>query len=330
MENLPTVKDLKVAGKRVLVRMDLDCEASSDDFRIRASIETLDYLYQQKAQIIILGHKGRPSEASDEEKQKLSLKPFESVFSKWEATVKENLRFNEGEEKNDIRFAEEMASWGDCYVNEAFASSHRSHASTVSLAKIMKEKSAGSVAVGIRFAREIEYLSKLFNDPARPVVAVLGGVKEDKAWYIEEVAKFADKILIGGRLPLYFGEDSLKSVSLVGDDEIALYANLLPDKEDITLSTIERFEKEIAKAKTILVAGPMGKYEEEGHRQGTEKVFRAVAQSQAYKIAAGGNTQKAIELFSLADKFEWISVGGGAALEFLTKKTLPAIEAIES
>jgi phosphoglycerate kinase len=318
--DLPKITDLDVTGKRVLLRLDLDTDPYPNDLRIKASEETLNYLKEKDAKIIIIAHKGRPGgrvEAS------LSLKSFQPIFNRWEAEVKENLRFDPGEEKNDPEFTQKLATMGDIYINEAFAASHREHASIVGLPKLLPH------GVGFRFEKEVENLSKVFLEPKKPVVFLLSGLKEDKLNYLDDIRKLADKVLVGGRLPDYMGDEKLVSVRLRGDGEPVIVGNLTMDKEDITLNTIERFEKEIKKAGTIVITGPLGKYEDEGHRQGTEKVFKAVSQSTAYKIAGGGDTEKAIQILKLADNFDWISVGGGAMLEFLVKKTLPGIEALK-
>ncbi len=140
------------------------------------------------------------------------------------------------------------------------------------------------------------------------------------------IGEIADKVLVGGRLPEYLGfEESIRSL---GPNEKIVTANLVMDKEDITINSIERFEGEIEMAKTIVVAGPMGKYEDEGHRQGTQRVFAKVAAAEAYKVTGGGDSHVVVSLYKLEDKFDWISVGGGAMLEFLAKKTLPGIEAL--
>lgn len=316
MINLPKITDLEVSGKRVLLRLDLDCEPDPNDLRIIASEETLDYLEEKGAQIIIIAHKGRPDGRVDES---LSLKPFQSIFDKWGAKVEENLRFDPGEEKNDPEFAKKLASLGDgyhgvassAYVNEAFANSHREHASIVGLPKLLPH------AAGLRFAKEVENLSKVLNNPKRPVVFIIGGVKKDKLDYLPLLEKIADKVLVGGRLPAY-AEISNKF----------LVANLLPDKEDLTINSMEKFEEEIAKAGTIILAGPMGRYEDEGHRRGTERIFKAVASSKAFRVAGGGDTEKAVEVLNLPKEFDWVSVGGGAMLEFLAKGTLPGIQAL--
>jgi phosphoglycerate kinase len=329
MINLPKLTDLDVVGKRVLLRLDLDTDPDPNDLRIKASEETLNYLKEKGCQILILSHKGRPTheatagEAVPSDRESLSLKPFQSIFDKWGAEVKENLRFDPGEENNDPEFAKKLASLGDVYVNEAFASSHRKHASIVGLPKLLPH------AAGFRFQKEVENLSKVLNEPKRPVIFLLSGVKDDKLSYLEGIKKIADKILIGGRLPDYMGDEKLVSVRSRGEDEQVIVGNLTMDKEDITLNTIERFGKEIEKAKTIVVSGPLGKYEDEGHRQGTERVLRKVIENRdAFKVAGGGDTEKALNSLTLSQGFDWVSVGGGAMLEFLAKRTLPGIEAL--
>lgn len=314
----PSLTDLDVAGKKVLLRLDLDCEPDINDLRIKASEESLDYLKSKNAEIIIIGHRGRPGGKIDES---LSLKPFQTIFDKWGAEVHENLRFDPGEEKNDAEFAEKLAGLGDIYINDSFADSHREHASIVGLPKLLPH------AAGFRFIKEIENLSKVFENPERPLVFVVSGVKEDKLHYIKEFEKTADKVLIGGRLPEYLGDMALESVRTQSGKVII--GNLVMDKEDITLNTIDRFREEIEKAGTIVLSGPLGKYEDEGHRQGTEGIFKAVvANKTAFKVAGGGDTEKAIAL-SGVEGFDWISVGGGAMLEFLSKQTLPGIEALK-
>lgn len=318
--DLPKITDLNVAGKRVLLRLDLDTDPDPNDLRIKASEETLNYLKGKACQIIILGHKGRPDGKIDEN---LSLKPFQPIFDKWGAKVEENLRFDVGEEANDSEFAKKLASFGDVYINEAFASSHREHASIVGPPKLLPH------AAGFRFEKEVESLSKVFLEPKRPVVFLLGGIKEDKLGYLDGIKKIADKVLIAGRLPEYLGDEALVSVRSRGDGEQVIIGNLVMDKEDITLNTIERFEKEVKKAGTIVVSGPLGKYEDEGHRMGTEKVLKTVVTSSAFKIAGGGDIEKAINELAIGDQFDWISVGGGAMLGFLVNKTLPGIEALK-
>ncbi len=317
--DLPKLTSLDVAGKKVLLRLDLDTNPNPDDLRIKSSFETLDYLKEKGAEIIILAHKGRPDGKVNES---LSLKPFQPIFDKWGAIVHENLRFEKGEESNDPEYAKKLASLGDIYVNEAFGSSHRNHASIVGLPKLLPH------AIGFRFEKEVENLSKVIENPKRPLLIIISGIKKDKLEMIEPLSVLADKVLVGGRLPEFLGDAALESVRLQGDGKKVIVGNLNMDKEDITLNTIERFEKEILKAKTIVLAGVLGKYEDGGHKQGTEKVFRAVSESPAFKVAGGGDTLNVISQMNLGDKFNWISVGGGAMIEFITKKTLPGIEAL--
>lgn len=317
---LPRLSDIDVSGKKVLLRLDLDTNPDPEDMRIKASEETLNYLKDKGAKITIFAHKGRPDGKVDES---LSLKPFQPIFDKWGAKVEENLRFDPGEEENDLEFAKKLANLGEVYVNEAFGSSHRSHASIVGLPKLLPH------AVGFRFEKEVENLSKVFDKPKKPVVFLLSGLKKDKLDYIPGLEKFCDRILIGGRLPDYLGDAALESVRTQGEDTKEIIGNLVMDKEDITLNTIERFGVEIKKAGTVVVSGPLGKYEDEGHRQGTEKVFKAVTNNKsAFRVAGGGDTENAIRLLNIVEGFDWISVGGGAMLEFLVKGTLPGIEAL--
>lgn len=314
--NLPKITDLDVTNKKVLVRLDLDTEADLNDLRVKSSFETLNYLKDKASEIIIISHKGRPNGIYDE---KLSLKPFQPIFDKWEAIVSENLRFDEGEEKNDPLFAKKLATLGDVFINDAFASSHRSHASIVGVPKFMPS------AFGFRFLKEIETLSKNFE---HPVIAVISGIKKDKVEMAKKLEKIYDKVLVGGRLPEYFGDEALESVR--NQNSNLIIGNLTQDKEDITLNTITKFKEELGKAGTVILAGVLGRYEDDGHMQGTKEIFEHISKLTAFKIAGGGDTETAIGRLSLADKFDWISVGGGAMLTFLTSKTLPAIEAIKN
>lgn len=329
--DLPKLTNLDVSGKKVLLRLDLDTNnIQLTDYRLQSSVETLDYLKEKGAsEIIILAHRGRPSheatagEAVPSDRESLSLKPFQTIFDKWGARVEENLRFDPGEEANDPEFAKKLASMGEVYVNEAFGSSHRSHASIVGIPKLLPH------AVGLHFAKEIENLSKVTGNPDHPSIVLISGIKKDKLEMIEPLSRVFDKVLVGGRLPEFLGDAALESVRLQPDDKKIIVGNLNMDKEDITLNTVDRFVKEIDKAKTVVLAGVLGRYEDSGHRQGTEKVFKALSISPAFKIAGGGDTLTVLAEMKLEDKFNWVSVGGGAMLEFLSKKTLPGIDALK-
>jgi len=323
--NLPKIEDLDFQNKKVLLRADLDVDISKDGLeRLEALLPTLKTLVEKASKITIIGHKGRPG---GKESKELSLEPVGIALEKLliqelgkekieslDLVVEENLRFDSGEIENDEHYAEDLLEEGEVYVNEAFAASHREHASIVRLPKLLPS------AAGLHFVKEVENLGKVLDNPKKPVLVIIGGIKKDKLDYIEDFKKFADKILIGGRLPEYMPEDI--------NDKKLLVAKLIMDKEDITIHSIEKFEEEICKAGTVVVAGPMGKAEEEGHIMGTKRVFEAIADSQAYKVVGGGETQKVISTLGLTKKFDWISVGGGASLEFLAKGTLPGIEAL--
>ncbi len=324
--NLPKLTDTNVSGKKVLVRADLDIgkDLKKESEKLKTLLPTLEYVYENQAEITMIGHRGRPG---GKKVESLSLKPVSKTLeeiltkelgkdgiAKLNMYVMENLRFNPGEEKNDSHFAEHLAENKDLYINEAFSTSHREHASIVGLPKYLPH------VAGFRFSKEVENLSRVLTEPKTPVVVVLGGFKKDKIKYINGIKDFADKILIAGRLPDYLPEDF--------KDEKVKVAHLMQDKEDITIHSMEKFEQVIANAGTIVLSGPAGKFEDEGHKQGTQRVFTAIAHSNAYKVAGGGDTQDAILMFDLKSKFDWISVGGGAMLEFLTKKTLPGIKAL--
>ncbi|OGM02308.1 hypothetical protein A2115_01015 [Candidatus Woesebacteria bacterium GWA1_41_8] len=348
MINLPKVENLDVVGKKVLVRADLDVGDKlepGDDIKLSTLIPTLKYLSEKQAKAILLGHFGRPDKVEDKTSLSLSgvvkrlsellgkeIKFVSELFGEQsnsaiqqlnngELLCLENLRFDEREEKNEEEFTKRLAGFGNVYVNEAFSASHREHASVVGIPKYLPH------AAGLHFVEEVEKLSQVLENPKHPVVVLLSGLKKDKLDFVESFGKFADKILLAGRLPDYMGDDKI-SVRLARPDDKVISADLIQDKEDITIHSIEVFEGIIKTAETIVVSGPMGKFEDEGHRQGTERVLKAVANSSAFKVAGGGDTEQAIAMFNLRDKFDWISVGGGASMEFLAKGTLPGIEAL--
>ncbi|KKQ24963.1 MAG: Phosphoglycerate kinase Pgk [Microgenomates group bacterium GW2011_GWC1_37_12b] len=340
------LQDLDLNGKRVFVRADLDVPivekvnvfVPSETYRLEVLKDTVNYcISKQAAEVVIVGHMGRPT-PEDQNNTKFSTQSLIPslekilgcgiVYRKIDekapingVTMLENIRFYEGEEKNDPEFAKTLASIADVYVNEAFAVSHREHASIVGVPKLLPH------GLGIWHQKEIENLSKAFENPQRPLVVLISGIKDDKIGYAKAFEEFADKILIGGKLPDLMQID--KSIRDYSETEKVLVANLTIDKFDITVNSIDRFKEEIFKAKTIILAGVLGKYEEEGHDQGTREVFGAVARAKAFKIVGGGDSLAAIEKYELKADFNWTSVGGGAMLEFLTKKTLPGIEALK-
>jgi len=343
--NLPYLSKTDISGKRVLLRADLDVsleKSSSDILRLEALVPTLKFLEERKCKVVIIGHKGRP-EGKDE---KDSLKDICLNFSKLlgkeirfipeiisdsvknetkmlkegEFVMLENLRFDKREEQNDVDFAKSLSEYAEVFVNEAFATSHRSHASIVGIPKYIKG------FLGLRFEKEVENLSRVFSNPQKPVIAIVSGVKEDKVTYAKALVDVVDKVLVGGRLPEYLKNE--KSIREFNDNDKMIVANLIFDKEDITLHSVERFKEEIKKARTIVLAGVLGRYEDEGHRQSTKEIFEEVANSYSFKIVGGGDSLVAIQMFNLTPKFDWVSVGGGAMLEYLVKGSLPGIDAL--
>lgn len=344
MPGLPTIENADFSDKKVILRADLDVKVEEgkilESWRLDLVLPTISAILDKGAkQVLITGHMGRPDGKPDEA---LSLKPLTSFFSekitpdiefieykefsqyfevqeKILASTKrlvllENLRFWPQEEANDEQFATQLAYGMDIFVNDAFGSSHRAHASIVGIPKNTPSY------LGLQFEKEIENLSRVFDNPKHPVVALISGAKKDKIDYLEKFKSFSDKVLVSGRLPEYMPEDNL--------DPKLIVARLNPDKEDITIHSIENFETEVAKAGTIILAGPVGMYEDLGHRLGTQRVFEAIAKAEALKIAGGGDTIAAINTFNLSKNFDWISAGGGAMLDFLANKTLPGLDAI--
>lgn len=334
--NLLNLEKVDISGKRVIVRLDLDVD--EDYSRLEFAEETLDYLLAKMVKLIIIGHKGRPEGRVVPE---LSLAPLADVLGgvvgekvnfisniagqearkraaalpEGEILLLENLRFDKGEERNSDTFSKSLAYLGEIYVNEAFAVSHRAHASIVGIPKFLPH------AAGFRFVKEVEILSRVLETPKKPIVLVIGGIKKDKVEHIKDFIRLADKILVGGKLPTYFGDEN-------PDPGKIIMGELTEDGLDITSDTITRFKEEIDNAGTIVVAGVQGKYEDESHKKGTLEVFKAIVGSKAFKIAGGGDAEAAITEFGLNERFDWISVGGGAMLEYLAKGTLPGIQAL--
>ena len=340
---LPSFTSFDFQEKRVLVRSDLDVPLRNglvvDETRLRECLPTLKYLLDQKAKVILMGHLGRPEGKVVEElrmepvaqnlraklkasnsKLKIKIQNFEAYEITESLVLLENLRFYPGEENNEAIFVRELASLGDFYVNEAFAASHRQHASIVGLPKLLPH------AAGFHFVQEVEGLSKAIENPQRPLVFVIGGAKpETKLPMVEEFAKKADWVLVGGKLiqnsEFKVQNDNLKSKIIL--------ASLTSNGLDINQDSIEKFKEIIKNARTIVLNGTMGKYEERGAEKGTQQIFEAVANSSAFKIVGGGDTIAALTHFNLIDKMDYVSTAGGAMLEFLAKGTLVGIEALK-
>ena len=395
--NKKTVKDLNVDGKKVLVRVDFNVPLSkdgnntiSDDTRIKAALPTIDYLLENNAKVILMSHLGRPK---GEAKPEFSLKPVaewlenhygekfhflpsdvvvdEKVKEEVEKlengnlALLENTRYVKGETKNDPEFAKELSSLADLFVNDAFGTSHRAHASNVGVANNLES------AVGFLIQKEIEIMGKALENPEKPFVSILGGAKvSDKIGVIENLISKVDYILIGGGMAYTFLKAQGKEIgkSLLEEDKMDLSLELIKkaeannvkillpkdvviadeikedaeteivdidniptDKEalDIGPKTAKEYADIIKKAKTVVWNGPMGVFEVKVFANGTNEVAKALADSSATTIVGGGDSALAIEEAGYKDKITHVSTGGGASLEFLEGKTLPGIDCID-
>ena len=338
-------------GRRVLVRVDYNVPLQKrrgkwlveDDSRIRFSLDTLGYLVSSEARVILLSHLGEPLSLAPTA-QKLNelafgligykrkvkfcpktvgkeVKSWVKDLEKGDILLLENLRLEKGEEKNDPLFAKRLAKLGDFYVNDAFSCSHRRHASIVELPKILPH------AIGIRFEEDVKTLKNILKHSQRPVVLVLGGIKEDKLETARKMVGWVDKILVGGTLvkssPPKAGQAPLK---VQGSKKIML-GKLRRDGQDISKETIRQFSEEIKKAGTVIFAGPIGDTKANIFT-GTKELFEVAVASEAFTLAGGGDTQSALTKLGLIDNIDYIVSGGGAMLSFLANGTLPGIEAL--
>ena len=388
-----TIEDINVASKRVLVRVDFnvplnDKQEITDETRIQAALPTIRYLLDHKAKVILCSHLGRPK---GEFKPEFSLAPVAkrlrqlldakvtfaedvigpsadkavSEMQDGDVVLLENLRFHKEETKNDPEFAKKLASYADIFVNDAFGTVHRAHASTEGVTHYLP-----SVA-GFLIKKELEFMGKALEDPDRPFVAILGGAKiADKIPVIENLFTKVDSLIIGGGMANTFlaaqGYDMKKS--LVDGDSIELAKSLMekarklgvkmllpidvvaadefsadaktvtvpvegiPDGYmalDIGLSTRMIFAEEISSAKTVIWNGPMGVAEMPAFAGGTKAVAEAMAEASAITIIGGGDSAAAVKKLGFGDRMTHISTGGGASLEFLEGKELPGIAALD-
>lgn len=382
-----SIRDLDLRGKRLFIRVDFNVPLASggqeitSDKRIRASLPTINYALEHGAGVVLASHLGRPKGKPNPE---MSMKPvakkLEELLGKpvklapdcvgpaveamlpapGEVLLLENLRYHAEEEANDPGFSEKLARLCDAYVNDAFGSAHRAHASTVGMIRFVKQ-----AAAGLLMDQELKYLTMVTSNPARPCVALLGGAKvSDKIEVIENLAKVVDKVLIGGAMAYTFMKSQGEPVgkSLVEDDKLDLAANLLKQfaaklvlpvdhvvaselKEGAGHETVARIpegkmgldigEKTIAKyaeiirgAKTIVWNGPMGVFEKPPFDRGTVALAKAVAESGAISVVGGGDSEKAIKSAGVTSKITHVSTGGGASLEFLSGIELPGVAAL--
>jgi phosphoglycerate kinase len=391
--NKLSIRDLDLKGKRVFIRVDfnvpLDEEGRiTNDARIQASLPTIRHALSQNGRVILASHLGRPKGKVN---PKMSLKPVAAALGRLlgrnvlmasdcvgeealaqsrrlkegEVLMLENLRFHSQEEANDPEFAKQLAALCELYVNDAFGTAHRAHASTVGMIPFV-----GKAAAGLLMEKELAYLGKAVSNPDRPYLAIIGGAKvSDKIQVIDNLLNLVDVLLIGGGMAYTFlvAEEYEVGKSLVETDKITLAESLLntardrkvtlllpvdhvvasklsPTAEiktttiqetpiewmglDIGPETVARFRNQIALARTILWNGPLGVFEMEPFAQGTMAIAQAVAECSATTIIGGGDSIAAVTQAGVADKITHISTGGGASLEFLGGAKLPGVEAL--
>ncbi len=382
-----SIKDLDLKGKVVFIRVDFNVPLApggkeiSSDKRIRASLPTIQYALEQGAGLILASHLGRPKGKPNAE---MSLAPVAARLSELlgrpvtmapdcigpevaalkpkpgEVLLLENLRFHKEEEGNDPAFSKQLASLADIYVNDAFGSAHRAHASTVGMIAYMPQ-----AAAGLLMDKELEWLGKATRNPDRPCVALLGGAKvSDKIEVIQNLMKVVDRLLIGGAMAYTFlrAKNEPTGKSLVEADKVDLAKTLLAEAGDklvlpvdhivvreikagaeneavttigddqiavdIGPKTVELFEKIIVGAKTVIWNGPMGIFEMPPFDKGTVALAKSVANSGAVSVVGGGDSEKAIKSAGVTSKITHVSTGGGASLEFLAGIDLPGVEAL--
>jgi len=387
-----TVKDVEVKGKKVLVRVDFNVPLEdgevTDDTRIRESLPTIKYLLEQNARVIVMAHLGRPKgEAKDELRLdpvckrlevllNASVQKTDTVVGKevedavaglneGEVLLLENVRFEPGEEKNDLDLAQQMAQLGDIYVNDAFGAAHRAHSSTEGVARYLPAVS------GFLLEKEVEVLEKCLHAPERPLTAIFGGAKvSDKIGVIKRFLDIADYLIIGGGMantflvakgydpaesfyesskidvakellelsdkknnPLYLPDDVVVTEKLEeGYPSHEVSVEKIPEgwqSVDIGSRTRDNFSDLVQNSGVVVWNGPMGVFEVSPFHRGTEAVANAAVDSEAYVLVGGGDTASAMEMLKLVDKVDHVSTGGGATLEYLEGRELPGIAALK-
>jgi phosphoglycerate kinase len=341
-----SVREADVAGKHVLVRADLNVPLEeghvADDTRIRASLPTLRYLLDEGAAgVAVCSHLGRPKGPDPAYAIAPVAARLRELLPDDRVTVLENTRFDSGETKNDPESARRLAEGMDLYVDDAFGSAHRAHASTVGVAELLP------AYAGLLLERELEMLGRLLGEVERPFVLVAGGAKvEDKLGVLEHLGGRADAVLVGGKMaeelrdgsPLPFEaelpSDVVAAAAFEADAESRVTPyDALPDGWlglDIGPETRARFGDVIRGAGTVFWNGPMGVFEWPRFADGTNAVAQAVADADAYSVVGGGDSVRAIQELGLADEVSWVSTGGGASLELLEGKELPGVAVIPS
>ena len=391
--NKKTVKDIDVKGKKVLVRCDFNVPQDengniTDNRRIVSALDTIKYLLENNSKVILCSHLGRPK---GEVKPEFSLKPIAEELSKLlqkevklakdvigedaknlidnmnegEIVLLENVRFHREETDNEPEFSKKLASFAEVFVNDAFGTAHRAHASTAGVADYLPAVS------GFLIEKELNFMGDALNNPERPFIAILGGRKvSDKIGVIEALLEKVDTLMIGGAMAYTFFKsmgynvgnsicelDKLdlakelmekaksKGVKLMLPVDTKIGKEFAPDTEsktvkyteipegwegfDIGAETIELYAEELKSAKTVIWNGPVGLFEFDQFAIGTNSIAKTLADIDAVKIIGGGDSAAAVEKAGLAEKFTHISTGGGASLEFLEGKKLPGIEALQ-
>ena len=344
MKRRQSVRGADVAGKRVLVRADLNVPLEdgrvADDTRIRAALPTLELLLERGAdEVRVCSHLGRPKGPDPA----FSMRPVEEhlrgLLSDARVKVLENTRFHPGETKNDREFARELANASELFVQDAFGSVHRAHASTVGVAEVL------AAYAGLLLERELDELGKLLGEVERPFVLVSGGAKvEDKLGVLQNLGGKADEVLVGGKMaeeirvenPLPFDVVLPRDVVAAAAFEEDAETRVVPYDElpegwlglDIGPDTRRDFGERIGRARTVFWNGPMGVFEWPRFAEGTKAVAEAVADVEAFTVVGGADSARALQELGLADRVSWLSTGGGAALELLEGKELPGVAAI--
>jgi phosphoglycerate kinase len=339
-----SVREADVAGKRVLVRADLNVPLEegevADDTRIRASLPTLELLLRRgAAHVAVCSHLGRPKGPDPAFAIAPVAQRLGELLSDERIEMLENTRFDPGETKNDAEAARRLADGNDLYVNDAFGSAHRAHASTEGVAHLLP------AYAGLLLERELEMLGRLLGEVERPFVLVAGGAKvDDKIGVLVSLGQRADTVLVGGKMAEQLREENplpydaqlptdvvaAAAFEADADSRIAPYDDLPQGwlGLDIGPATRESFAAAIRGARTVFWNGPMGVFEWPRFAEGTKAVARAVADAEAFTVVGGGDSVRAIHELGLADGVSWVSTGGGASLELLEGKELPGVAAI--
>jgi phosphoglycerate kinase len=339
-----SVRDADVAGKVVLVRADLNVPledgAVADDTRIRAALPTLELLLERGvAGVRVCSHLGRPKGEDPAFRIEPVRERLSSLLPDERIEVLENTRFHPGETKNDPGVARELAAGCDVFVNDAFGSAHRAHASTVGVVELLP------AYAGLLLLDELEHLGRLLGDVERPFVLVTGGAKvADKLGVLENLGGRADEVLVGGKMAEELREENPLPFPVVLPTDVVAADGFAEDAEtrpaafaalpdgwlglDIGPESRDDFARRILAAKTVFWNGPMGVFEWEPFAGGTKAVAEAVAAVEGYTVVGGGDSVRAVNELGLADRVDWVSTGGGASLELLEGKELPGVAAI--